>query len=280
MLRTTLFGCLTFAAITTGAQAGPTVTQTDDATTLANTILGSGITINSASTTGASNAFGTFTNGSSVGGGFFDQGIIMSSGTATDAEGPNSADNTTTNFSTSGDSDLDSLTTGSTNDAAVFEIDFTSDGGDLAFNFIFASEEYNEFVGTSFNDVFGFFLNGTNIAKIPGTNDPVTINNVNNSSNSGVFNDNDPSDTNTPFDIEYDGFTDTFTAQASNLPSGQNTLKLAVADTSDSILDSAVFVQGGTLSDEPTTPVPVPATIGLFSVGLFGLGFIARRRSA
>jgi hypothetical protein len=217
-----------------------------------------------------------------VGGGFFNDGIILSSGNVDDAEGPNDSDNTSTDFGTPGDSELDTLAGDDTFDAAIFEIDFTTAGGDLFFNYRFASEEYNEFVDSSFNDVFGFFLDGTNIAKIPGTNDPVSVNNVNNTTNSSFFNDNDPSDTGTPFDIEYDGFTDTFSAGATGLSSGSHLLELKVADTSDATYDSAVFIQSGTLSDEPGADIPIPSTVGLFLAGLAGLGLVARcrRRSA
>jgi hypothetical protein len=59
----------------------------------------------------------------------------------------------------------------------------------VSFQYVFASEEYNEYVCSNFNDVFAFFLNGvsvplaqTNIATIPGTNTPVAIYILNNGS--------------------------------------------------------------------------------------------------
>lgn len=61
----------------------------------------------------------------------------------------------------------------------MLEFDFTTTGGNLFFSFVFASEEYNEYVNSSFNDVFGFFVNGVNIALVPGTSTPVAINSVN-----------------------------------------------------------------------------------------------------
>jgi hypothetical protein len=248
------------------------ITPNDDGDTLVNTILGPGITVTpgSLSYTGAPSASGTFTNGLSSGLDF-DSGIVLTTGQASDAKGPNSDPATTTVNDFPGDSDLDGLIPGfSTNDATILEFDFTTDGGDLFFNYVFASEEYNEFVDSEFNDVFGFFLDDLNIALIPGTTTPVAINNVNNGDNSSEYNDNESG----VFDLEYDGFTNIFTASALDLAPGQHTIKLAIADAGDSWLDSAVFIQAGTFSDtSPKTSVPEPtAVIALLWLGGVGLG--------
>jgi hypothetical protein len=118
---------------------------------------------------------------------------------------------------------------------------------------VFASEEYNEFAGSAFNDIFAFFLNGENIALIPGTNIPVSINNINANTNSAFFRNNDPSDLEEPlpFNTEFDGFTVVLAASAFVTPGETQRLKIAIADTSDSILDSAVFIKQGSLSTLP-----------------------------
>jgi hypothetical protein len=256
-------------------------------------LLGSGITIvpGSASYTGGATSSGFFTGGAASGIGI-DTGIILTSGDATLAPGPNTNDSAGLSLGLPGDADLNTLTTGTTLDATILEFQFETAGGDLFFNYVFASDEYNESTNTSFNDVFGFFLDGTNIALIPGTSTPVSINAVNGgnplgtaASNPHLFNNNDLNDGGPFFDIEYDGFTDVFTAQALGVSAGTHTIKLAIADTSDRILDSAVFIQGGTFSDVATDMgggpvIPEPSAILAYALG-GGLiaGVVGRRRS-
>ena len=204
----------------------------------------------SATLTGASTCAGLFTGGTTVGTNDFPtQGVILSSGPANSIAGPNSFDSVGGSFNTPGDSDLNSLVPGfSTFDACVLEVQFQCpeglQGSDLTLKYVFASDEYNEFVNSSYNDVFGWFLNGVNIAVLPSDGTPVTINNVNNGVNSAFYNDNDPSDTTVPFDIEADGFTTKLTAASPTLP-GVNTIKLAIADAGDTAYTSWAMIEGG-----------------------------------
>ncbi len=253
---------------TTIAQA-ISITPNNNGNELVNEILGTGITVDldSITYTGANAASGIFTDGLSSGIGI-DRGIILTTGKAKDAQGPNNSDKTTTKNHRAGDPDLDGLINGlvtelSTFDATILEFEFETQGGDVFFDYVFASEEYNEFVNSNFNDVFGFFLNGENIALIPGTTTPVAINTVNNGnpdpgkdptpSYPELFNNNDRDDGGPFFDIEYDGFTNVFTAQALGLDPGYHTIKLVIADTQDEILDSAVFIQARSFSDRETS---------------------------
>lgn len=207
--------------------------------------------------TGTNRAAGLFNRGLSDGLGI-DRGIILSSGRISNAKGPNKCYKTTSINEQNGDRNLNAIG-GDTYDAAVLEFDFVPNGDLLEFNYVFASEEYNEWVGSRFNDVFGFFLDGKNIALIPNTSTPVAINSVNTTSNSAYFRDNNyphpwtmleynnnPCQAGSPtsFGTEFDGFTTVLTATATVTPGKTYHIKLAVADRGDYSLDSAVFIQG------------------------------------
>lgn len=277
-------GCM-LAMMAVPASAAITVSQSNDADALANGILGSGITLSgAASYTGHATASGFFTGGVSAGIGI-ESGIVLTSGNVNLIDSVNNSDAATGSNGLPGDADLNALGY-STLDATVLEFDFTTAGGDLYFNYVFGSEEYNEYTNSSFNDVFAFFLNGANIALIPGTTTPVSVNNVNggnpygtSATNPHLFNNNDLNDGGPFFAFEYDGFTNVFTAQKLGLGAGTHHIKLAIADTADRILDSGVFIQGGTFSDEPTDPIPAPGAILLGSMGVGLVGWLRRRRT-
>ncbi|WP_414530516.1 choice-of-anchor L domain-containing protein [Nodularia chucula] len=290
-----------------------TVNTTNDANALVNNILGEGITFSNATYTGAANGSGFFTNGSSAGIGI-DSGIILTTGNASQAQGPvipvpvepgQPVLPLGTNNSLPGDADLSALIDdAATFDTSVLEFDFISETGDLFFNYVFASQEYPVYVNSAFNDVFAFFLNGENIALIPGTTTPVSINSVNNGNPNPQFPNEDTFATNPQFFNDnnsgnlshgYNGFTTIFTAQATGLvPGSSNTIKLAIADTVDNFFDSAVFIQGGTFSSTPIDPVdpvdpvdptppstsvPEPTTmLGLLAFGAFGATTTLKRK--
>ncbi|KPV39714.1 hypothetical protein AN478_11455 [Thiohalorhabdus denitrificans] len=274
----------------TGPVHAIAVDPSEDADTLVDAVLGPGITLDGApSYSDGPDAAqsGIFTGGNDAGIGI-EEGVLMTSGSAANVDGSNHGDYTSTETGAPGDPDLDALVApGETRDAAVLELDFSTDSGNLAFDYVFASEEYNEFVGSSFNDVFAFFVDGENIANIPGTDTPVSINNVNggnplgkDASNADLFNNNDLDDGGPFFDLEYDGFTDVFTATATGLEPGSHTIKLAIADTGDNDLDSGVFIEGGSFTSRPgdgTTPVPAPGTLLLLGAGFAGLGWAGRK---
>jgi hypothetical protein len=267
---------LSTTCLINSAHAGLVVTQNNDANALVNNILGSGVSTSNLSIAGASSAFGTFSGGISAGIGI-ESGIMLSTGNVIDAIGPNSSDSKSTSHGTAGDSDLTTIAGNTTFDAATLTFDFISDGGNIFFDYVFASEEYNEFVNSTVNDSFAFFLDGSNIALIPGTNTPVSINTVNggnpvgtNASNSEYFNNNDISDGGPFFDIEYDGFTNVFQASFLGLSAGNHTISLKIADAGDSAYDSTVFIQASSFTDGVSS-IPEPSTLAIFSLALLGL---------
>jgi len=145
-----------------------------------------------------------------------------------------------------GDEDLTQALGEETNDACSLEFDFElspgSGEGTLKFNYVFMSEEYNEFVD-EFNDGFLLLIDGKNVAKIPGTQDVVSIDNVNDEDNSEFYNDNDLDPF--PFSTEYDGFTALLSTSPVKLVPGQSyAAKLVIADAVDDIYDSSIVIQG------------------------------------
>ena len=268
----------------TSARADIMVTGIASPQDLVNEILGSGVTVSNVVYTGYLGASGLFTDGLSSGL-QVDSGIVLTSGYASNITGLNTSDAITGDLGLPGDADLQAQVPGYwTYDATVLEFDFESAGGDVYFNYLFGSDEYNEWTNTSFNDVFGFFLDGSNIALIPGTTTPVSVNNVNGGNPLGVdashpefYNNNDLSDGGPFFPFEYDGFTDGFTATALDLAPGTHHIKLAISDSGDPILDSGVFIQTGTFSDDPTPVVPVPGAVLLGMLGLGAAGLRLRK---
>lgn len=244
----------------TGTASALNVTATNNGDTLVNALLGSGISLvsGSVSYTGANSAAsGTFTNGGNIG---ISNGIILTTGNASGAVGPNNVGN----YSGSGAS-------------TSLAFDFTTAAGDLFFNYVFASEEYNEWVGSQYNDYFKFYLDGVNIALIPNSTTQVAINNVNLSSNSSYYRNNASGSINT----QYDGLTTVLTAQKLGLGAGQHHIQMYITDMGDTAWDSGVFIAGNTFSDQytdPTAPVPEPGTIALLGLGMAGLAVYGKRR--
>ncbi len=189
----------------------------------------------------------------------FNTGIILSSGNVADIVGPNKSDSITGVMTGANDTDLDALVAGSqtvnplTYDAASLELDFVPTTSKIYFTYVFGSDEYLEWVN-QYNDVFGFFVNGTNCANVPDPTDstknlPVSIDTINSTVNSNLFRDNSFSNPPAnPINIESDGLSVELVCSASVKAGQTNHLKLAIADTSDQVLDSVVMIKAGSLS--------------------------------
>jgi hypothetical protein len=244
------------AAVLTGASA-LSVTPTGDATTLANAILGPGLTLISATFQGASTGSGTYTSGPL---GIRDSAILTSG----DALHPNAPSTPGTTQDLPGFGRCDTLSGGDSFDAAVLTLEVSLAEGFPGFfsQFIFASDEYPEYVGSDFNDVFGIWVNGTQIA-FDDTGAPITVNGPFFSSGNVLT---------PPTSGAYGGSTPLLQAGLASAP-GVYTVEIAVCDVADYIRDSAVFVtlsgcsdaasckNGTVIAPNTTTPAyPDPST--------------------
>ena len=289
------------ALAASSASAQLTITDSADAQTLAAAFSGEGVTIvpGSATLIGSGNDDGlqqglfSSTDTSLLG---LSQGVILSTGLASNILGPNNSSGLTANLGTDGDADLSALAGGDdTNDANVLSFNFTvaPNVGGLTFSYVFASEEYNSFVGSSFNDVFGFFVDGQNVALLPDGN-IVSINNINGGNgndetdpgdneaavNPQLYRNNDPFDPDgndnlvaNPINLQADGLTVVLTADvlaALDPTLSVHSIALKIADNTDGSLDSWVLLGADSFS------IPEPTSLSLLAAG--GLGLLRRRR--
>jgi len=234
-------------------------------------LVGAGITVSNVTFNGTSgnitsNQVGTFTtNGTATTQLGLTGGILMTSGKASIAIGPNNEGGAGFQVGGPGDPDLNTLSTAQTFDKAVIEFDFIPQSDTVRFRYVFGSEEFFEYCN-QFNDAFGFFLSGpgingtfsnnsVNIARMPGAlNNYVTINNICASPSSrwdnagGLY-------------YQYDGLTYVYTAWYVVQPCSTYHIKLAIGDAVDKAYDSGVFLEknsfsspGITMSNNNTVP--------------------------
>ncbi|GGG54873.1 hypothetical protein GCM10011414_25900 [Croceivirga lutea] len=219
---------------------------------------------------------GVFSNGNAGANLEIDNGVVLSTGGVSQAFRTNSALQATINApgpATYDDPDITAIDPTANRDVVVFSFDVVLDPGydGIIISYQFGSDEYPDYVGSVFNDIFGFFVSGPgitgsqNIAIVPGTTNPVAVNTI----NAGFLGCNDdaaPEDltqsafyinnghdtsgascntnSGTPTIItEYNGVTRTLTGSIEGLTSGSTyRFKMAIADTGDAALDSAVFI--------------------------------------
>jgi flagellar motor protein MotB len=143
-------------------------------------------------------------------------------------------------------------------DACVIEFDVVPTADTLSFNYVFGSNEYDQFVGTQFNDIFAFLISGKNIgidknlAVVPNTQIPVSINTINGgrtdktgknivkASNSTFF----VSNSDHSLGVNYNGVTRLMQIRQPVIPYETYHIRLCIADVSDRAYDSGVFIEG------------------------------------
>ncbi len=197
-----------------------------------------------------------------------DEGIILTTGIASSAMGPNTTEGKSDlMIAGASDPDLSLISGQNMNDAAVLEFDFIPAGNTMEFKYTFSSEEYQEYINSSFNDAFGFFLSGpgingtyqnnaVNIAVLP-NGDPVTINTIHPagtniagqsfSAQNEEYYENNPQSSPT---FQFDGGTVVLTATYAVTPCQTYHIKLCVADAYDQEFDGAVFLAAKSFNSE------------------------------
>jgi outer membrane protein OmpA-like peptidoglycan-associated protein len=154
---------------------------------------GQGVVIGNVKLHGNVLSMGAFTSSANVL--ELQKGLVLSTGSAFSVAGLNNKYNQTHAFGDAErDQDLNKFVKPNLYDVSMIEFDFVPMQNSLQFNYQFGSEEYPEYVGSTYNDVFAFFVSDDsttrNIALIPGKNVPVSINTVNHKTNQEFFIDN------------------------------------------------------------------------------------------
>lgn len=243
-------------------------------TMVRNAFLSDGITLSNIRYTGSAKAIQVFTNDNNSMP--VKAGLFLGTGSYRNAKGPNYDNGMSFSLNTRGDAQLTQLAGNGTLDAAILEFDFVSTGDSISFRYVFASEEYPEYVGSKFNDVFAFFISGPgikgikNLAVLPRSRTPITVNNVNDKKNKAYYVDNayrvyDPfSRLVDTMDVQFDGFTRLLEARCAVIPGEVYHLRICIADVRDAIYDSGVFLESGSFkssgsfsSDKHTPAKPV-----------------------
>ncbi len=217
---------------------------------MADAIFGTGVTVTSASYTGAANASGIYTDGLSMGPGVMPSGtgVILSTGDARDftssTAGAHQAPDTSGNTGAPREDDLAGVAGASTFDAAVFEATFIPESGTLMMQIVFSSEEYLEYVTSGLNGAMAIWVNGAQATLTVGDGD-ITINTINTGSDENLYVDNPQSMH--PFNTELGGLTITLSLTASVNAGAENTIKIAIADGGDRIYDSNLLIVGDSI---------------------------------
>ena len=244
-----------------------------------NVLMGNGVQGYNITSYGASIQRGFFSSGGTAIG--IDSGLVMCSGnvtnimTSTGAWASTAIPNGTGQGA--GDSDLlsvaqsvpsligQSFSVNSTWDASIIEFDFVSLSDTVEFSYVFGSDEYTTWINTSYNDVFGLFLSGPgisgsysnsaiNVATVPGTNPalPISISTIHPGLNSSYYNSGGSLHA-------YNGYTDVMTAVLYVSSCDTFHMKLGVADGSDKILDTGVFLEDGSFATAGLIVQPSPS---------------------
>lgn len=279
-----------------------------------NNFAGQGVFIGNINTNLAGKeAIGVFSNNGVL---QINEGLVISTGDIKNIAGVNNKYNESTKFNNTGkpeyDNDLAKIIKSKLFDISYIEFDFVPYNNSIEFTYQFGSDEYPEYVGSAFNDIFAFFISDSletkNIALVPGKNIPVSVNTINHLKDSAYYINNNvfaltsryaykPKttyggssnynkeskigafftglknlfvrkkdnnviqpplikeseeliklvDKNLYQHLQFDGITKKLVAKAYVEPFRRYHLKIIIADVSDNVYDSAVFLEKGSL---------------------------------
>ena len=210
---------------------------------MANAIFGDGVVVTGASYSGPNNSKAIYTNGQLSSGVVpSNTGVILSTGNANDftqSNGdPNRSAGTSTNTSGTDNNPLFNALAGTnTFDAVWLNVDFIPTSNVMTMRFVLSSEEYPEYATSQFNDVVGVWVNGSLVPLGVG-NGQAGVSNINavNQPNLNINNTNDA------YNTEMDGFTVVLTLKMVVRPGVVNSIRIGIADTSDSAFDSNLLI--------------------------------------
>lgn len=231
------------------------IDTTATATQMAQEMFGNGITLVSASYTGATGASGIYSGGDAIAPGITpsDTGIVLSTGKVVDLTNSSGTGDTntradlSTNNATAGDAQLTAVSGMQTYDAAVLTADFIPVGSTLTMQLVFSSDEYLEYVGGGFNDAVGVWVNGVQATLTIGSGE-ISIDTINPTTNKNLYVDN--AATADTYNTEMDGFTVTLTLKAPVNPGVVNTIKIGIADGGDQFYDSNLLIAGNSVQTQ------------------------------
>jgi len=193
-----------------------------------------------------------------------EQGVLLTTGRAVSAVGPNDSilSEGPVGNAWPGDLDLEqAVGINNTVNATALEFDFIAQTNIIKFDYVFASEQYlidGNSGQCNYTDAFAFLIKRvnsdqsyTNLAVIPETNIPVAVNTVRGSGglcppiNEQYF----ESFNEVEHPTNYNGQTKILTAQTTIIPGEMYHIKLVIADQGNNLYDSAVFLKGGSFSN-------------------------------
>ena len=189
-------------------------------------------------------------------------GIILSTGNVYDAIGPNDLPNKSSRSSGISFPNIENIAKGNTSDASILEIKFTATTDSISIGFFFASEEYPEYANKNVNDAFAFYLidvefgTSQNLAVLPSSNIPISIDNINSITNKEYYIENGIWDKNNiqkwstqkqlgelAYTFQFDGMSTLQYLGGKIIPNHMYLLRIIIVDVGDRLYDSAIFLE-------------------------------------